>query len=218
MKNKYSLIILDLDGTILNTSKGIFDSINYVIETMNLEKIDDSILKKFIGPPVFDSFKNYCGLNKDRAMEATKLYRKYYWEKGMFEAEIYDEVEEFLKTLKNKNIKLAVATLKREDQAIAILKHFNLYDKFDIVVGVDEANTRKKKDTILIAMNELQCKSKDEVLMIGDTLHDFEGAEKAGVDFAGITYGFGFEKKEKEILKINIFNKLSEIAMKIGAL
>ncbi len=218
MKNKYSLVILDLDGTILNTSKGIFDSIKYVIKSMNLENLDENTLKKFVGPPVVDSFQKYCGLDKDKAMEATKLYRNYYWEKGMFEANIYDGIEEFINILKNNNIKLAVATLKREDQAIAILKHFGLYDKFDVVVGVDEFNTRKKKDTILIAMNQLECKEKSKVLMIGDTLHDFEGAEKACVDFVGITYGFGFEKNKKYNLAIKIFDELSEVSNFIGVL
>lgn len=218
MKNKYSLVILDLDGTILNTSKGIFDSIKYVIKSMNLENLDENILKKFVGPPVVDSFQKYCGLDKDKAMEATKLYRNYYWEKGMFEANIYDGIEEFINILKNNNIKLAVATLKREDQAIAILKHFGLYDKFDVVVGVDEFNTRKKKDTILIAMNQLECKEKSKVLMIGDTLHDFEGAEKACVDFVGITYGFGFKKNKKYNLAIKIFDELSEVSNFIGVL
>ena len=104
MKNKYSLVILDLDGTILNTSKGIFDSIKYVIKSMNLENLDENTLKKFVGPPVVDSFQKYCGLNKDKAMEATKLYRNYYWEKGMFEANIYDGIEEFINILKNNNI------------------------------------------------------------------------------------------------------------------
>lgn len=218
MKNKYSLVILDLDGTILNTSKGIFDSIKYVIKSMNLENLDENTLKKFVGPPVVDSFQKYCGLNKDKAMEATKLYRNYYWEKGMFEANIYDGIKEFISTLKNNNIKLAVATLKREDQAIAILKYFGLYDKFDVVVGVDEFNTRKKKDTILIAMNQLECKEKSKVLMIGDTLHDFEGAEKAGVDFVGITYGFGFKEDKKYNLEIKIFDDLSKVSNFIGVL
>lgn len=51
MKNKYELVIFDLDGTLLDTSPGIFNSVRFAEQQMGFTPILDARLKEFVGPP-----------------------------------------------------------------------------------------------------------------------------------------------------------------------
>ncbi|WP_053983024.1 HAD-IA family hydrolase [Niameybacter massiliensis] len=193
---KYKNIIFDLDGTLLNTSQGIFNSVNSSLEKLGYDKLDEEVLSRFVGPPVYDSFMDICKMNSILAEKATNMYRETYWQIGMYEATLYEGIENLLQNLKKRGCKLTVATLKREDQAIAILKQFNLLEYFDTVHGANEAGTLKKHDLIKIACESVNI-SVDESVMIGDTLHDAKGAEIVGVDFIAVTYGFGFKGNQE---------------------
>ncbi len=55
-------VIFDLDGTLLDTSEGIFRSVDYVIEKLQLPAIGTDIKRTFIGPPMQKSFERVFGL------------------------------------------------------------------------------------------------------------------------------------------------------------
>ena len=90
---------------------------------------------------------------------------------------------------------MAVATYKREDYALRLLKHFD-FDKYcDPMHGADNNNVLKKEDIILMCIDELGAK-KDECVLVGDTDNDAKGAMEAGIPFIAVTYGFGFKSSE----------------------
>ena len=59
---KYDAVIFDLDGTLLDTSEGIFRSVGYVIKSSNLPAITDDVMRTFIGPPIQRSLARVCDL------------------------------------------------------------------------------------------------------------------------------------------------------------
>ena len=63
-------IIFDLDGTLLDTSKGIIESIKHTIHVMDLSALTEDELKSFIGPPLKKSFMNICGCSEERDQPA----------------------------------------------------------------------------------------------------------------------------------------------------
>jgi phosphoglycolate phosphatase len=87
---------------------------------------------------------------------------------------------------------LAVATLKREDYAIDILKHFGLAGFYNIICGSDHESKMSKADVLLKCIGLLKAERSDCVL-IGDTVHDAIGAQQAEIDFLAVTFGFGFK-------------------------
>lgn len=193
MTDKYKIFVFDLDGTLFNTSEGIVKCVEHTISELQLNDVDMPSKLSFIGPPVFDSFKRVFGMNEALATEATLIYRQRYWEQGLFEADIYPGILEVLKYLKNKGVKITVATLKPENFAVRIMEHFGISCYFDAIVGVDLEGSLKKADTIRIGLKRIGVESFDGVLMIGDSEHDQMGANEVGVDFCAVTYGFGFE-------------------------
>ena len=76
--------------------------------------------------------------------------------------------------------------------ALRLLKHYHFDNYTDIMYGGDNDGTLKKRDIIQKCIDTIGVKDLGEVVMVGDTLHDSNGAKELGVDFIGVSYGFGF--------------------------
>lgn len=193
-KQHYKLVIFDLDGTLFDTSKGILNSIDYAVGILKLQKPTIEQKYRFIGPPVFESFKNILELDSKQAKEATMLYRQYYGEHGIWESQMYDGLLNVIQSLKDRKIELGIATLKGEKFATKIVEHAGISKYFSAIFGQDENDSRNKADTISLNLNKTGMLANDAV-MIGDSMHDYNGAESLCVDFCAVTYGFGFNKE-----------------------
>lgn len=188
----YSHIVFDLDGTLTDPKVGITEAIKFALNKMGEKIPPESVLEDFIGPPLFDSFIEKCGLSPGKAMKAVAYYRQYYSRQGLYENHPYPGVESVLKALKSKNVQLYVATSKPEVYAKKILKHFGLSHYFDRIAGATLDGTITRKEEVLDFLSE-QCglDAADSVLMVGDRKFDIEGARHAGFDAAGVLYGYG---------------------------
>ncbi|MBD5497017.1 MAG: HAD-IA family hydrolase [Lachnospiraceae bacterium] len=186
-------IIFDLDGTLLDTSAGIFHSVRYAEKELGLTPIPEADLKKFVGPPPKEMYREIYGLNEQKALAAAKKHREYGASRAVYEAKVYDGMEEVLCRLRQEGFKLGVATLKKQSIAEAVLKNFSLYAYFDQIVGMDEDESYTKCMTIQKAMKNM---SAQKAVIVGDSLYDFMGAQEAGTAFIGVLYGFGFKEGE----------------------
>ena len=77
MKN-VKTIFFDMDGTLIQSEFGIYDSILYALDQFGYQLEDRSILRKFIGPPLYNSFNEFLGFAPEDAERAVALYRDYY--------------------------------------------------------------------------------------------------------------------------------------------
>lgn len=195
----YKYVLFDLDGTITDSGVGIINSIVYALKKYGIEVEDKSQLNKFVGPPLGDSFEKYYGFSKEKAIEAVDYYREYYREKGLFENLVYDGFEDLVKTLKDNNKELVVATSKPEIFAKQILEHFNLSKYFTYIAGSTLDGTRAKKgDVIKYALESCEIKDLSQVIMVGDREHDVIGAKQAGIKSIGVLYGYGNREELEE--------------------
>ncbi len=210
---KYSTIIFDLDGTLLDTSQGIMECANYTANKMGIHKLTVDQQKSFIGPPLMDSFINVCGFSENEAKKAVNLYRERYKEKGILEANHYDQIKELLILINEKKCKSAVATLKRDDFAKKIINHFGLSPYFHSIHGIDDEDAHNKSDIILMCLKEIEQIDLSEVVMIGDSIYDAIGADQLNIDFIAVTYGYGFKNKEdaSRIKNVFIAEKVNDI-------
>ncbi len=193
---EYKYVIFDLDGTLVDTSEGILQAVEYTINKLELKQLDNDILRSFIGPPIEKSFENHCALDAVQAKEAASIFRKHYMDETLFMAKPYDGIFELCDELKKEGCKLAVATYKREKYAIDLLEHFGFEKYMDVMHGSDEAGVLTKADIIDLCVAEMDAK-RDETCLVGDTQHDLIGASGARVKFVGVTYGFGYVLGEK---------------------
>ena len=189
----HTVISFDLDGTLLDTSEGIFNTAQYVMTSFDKELLDDEQLRRFVGPPLRLCFRDIAEIEPELVDEAVHRYRTYYSESGgMVKAEIYANMVELLQALKERDYQLAVATNKNEKLAHTVLDHFGLDSYFDYIGGMDEEGTLTKSDIIIKVLNHFELKEGQKALMIGDTHLDQEGSQNTGIDFVAVKWGFGF--------------------------
>ena len=100
MKN-YKYILFDLDGTITDSALGITNSVKYALNKLNAPIPPYETLCKFIGPPLLDGFRDFCGFDNEKAHTAVNLYREYYKTTGIFENAVYDGIPELLKAVQD---------------------------------------------------------------------------------------------------------------------
>jgi phosphoglycolate phosphatase len=208
MKN-YQLVIFDLDGTLLDTTKGILASVKHAIEQLGLPQLSDKELLTFIGPPIQESFSKCYNLPEDLLKKATGLFRDTYSNENLFQAEPYQGIYEVMNYLSANQIKSAMATYKREDYALKLLKYFKFDEYTDVMFGADNENKLTKSDIIMKCLNKSGIEDPSQVVVIGDTLYDAIGAKNMNVDFIAVTYGFGFGKNE-DLSEIDFVARVDE--------
>ena len=197
IKKKYSAILFDVDGTLLDTSEGIIKSVEYTVDNLNLRPLSEEEKKSFIGPKIFDSLKNvYPELSESEVKDAAKIFRDRYSTVDLLKAKPYDGITELLKKLKKNNYLVGIATYKREDYALGIVRHFGIAEYCDCIEGSDFDGKLTKQDIINKCIDKLNT-DKSKILMVGDTDNDKIGAENAGVDFLAVTFGFGYKPDNK---------------------
>ena len=193
--NQIKAILFDLDGTLLDTSAGIRHSVRYAMSQLHLPQPSDDQIGEFIGPPIQESLMKYAGITAEEAQKGANIFREFYKNEALFEASLYEGILSILEQLRQHGIKIGVATYKREDYAIEILKHFDIVPYCDVIHGADNENRLSKADIIQLCCDELR-EDKAHILLVGDTEHDAKGAALSGVRFCAVTWGFGYRKKD----------------------
>lgn len=188
----FSTILFDLDGTLLDTSPGIFATANHTMGELGYDAIPPHRLRTFVGPPLADCFRIAGQLPEEQILPAITIYRKKYAEGGMFNATPYEGIPEVLLELKVRGCLLGVATLKHEGVAREVLDFFGIRPHLDTLAGSDDSGNMTKGDIIKLALVRMGVTDASTVVMVGDTSLDQQGALDAGVAFIGVDYGFGF--------------------------
>lgn len=211
MKN-YSTVLFDLDGTLTDSSQGIINSIIYALKKYNINDYDMSLLKKFLGPPLHESFERFFSFDKEKSLQAVKLYREYFSLKGLLENEVYGGITELIQSLKENGKSLIVATSKPQPFTDKIMEHFDLAKYFDFIAGSNMDTTRSKKaEVIEYALSECNIKDKSKVIMIGDRAEDMIGAQSVGIDSIGVEYGYGTSDELKNAGATYIVKSVEEL-------
>lgn len=190
---KYSTVLWDIDGTLLNTLDSLVSSYRYTIDKLALEERSDEEIASYIGPTPQTIFQTHFNMDKISAQKASDIFRENYKNKNLYNAKVYNGIYEVLETLKRSNINQAVATNKRQDYAIEICRYFKIDQYCNPIIGSDNQNTLTKKDIVKQCLEYLQVEASHRVVLIGDTNGDKTAAEQVGIDFIGVNYGFGFK-------------------------
>ena len=192
----YNAVLFDFDGTIIDSMEGISKSVVYALNSFGIREDDQNNLRRFIGPPLWDSFRNYYGFDNVQANKAVEKYRERYSEYGWKEFKLYDGIDNLLKELKQNDIKLGIASAKPHTFVTKILEYAGILKCFDTIAGAELDGKRSEKpDLIRYALKSLGIYNKEmnmhNIVMVGDRIYDYNGAKEIGIDFIGVLYGFG---------------------------
>ena len=119
-------VLFDFDGTLFDTGEGILRSVQYALEGFGIHETDTARLRKFVGPPLLDSFSELYAMTPEQAQAAVARYRERYLPVGIYECTLYPGIPELLERLRAHGFRIAVATGKPTPMARSILQRFDL--------------------------------------------------------------------------------------------
>ncbi|MGH8690401.1 MAG: HAD family hydrolase [Burkholderiales bacterium] len=184
---RYSLIVFDWDGTIIDSASTIAACIQDASRDLGLEVPSRERASHVIGLGLHDALMAAApGLPAARYPEFVELYRKHFRarEDSM---QLFAGMQDLLSELCKTRL-LAVATGKSRRGLERAFEATSLKACFAASRCADETSPKPHPAMLLELMDELNA-SRDQVLMIGDTSHDMEMARAAGVDALAVTYG-----------------------------
>ncbi len=189
---RYSTVIFDLDGTLLDTLNDLAASVNYAMRQHGLPEHSTDDVRRFVGNgvrvlmeraiPGGDAFPQFD------AVYAT--FRQHYMRHSLDTTRPYDGITELLHKLKDHGCHVAVVSNKMMAATKALVAHF--FPEVEVAIGEDEAAGISKKpapDTVREALRRLQADAHDAVY-IGDSEVDIMTARNSGLPCISVLWGF----------------------------
>ena len=182
------LVLFDMDGTLVDSTPGIWASIRVAAIGLGLAVPTAEQLRSMVGPPLQDGFAATFSLGAADVDRAVAAYRAHYAAGAMYDADVYPGIPALLTALRAGGAVLAVATSKPEPFAVRILEHAGLLEFFDSVHGATLDGTVRHKDQVVAASLAAHPDGERPVL-VGDRSHDVLGARTHGLPCIGAGWG-----------------------------
>ncbi len=208
----YKVVLFDLDGTLVDTSEGIINAAKEALTELNLNLPSDEEIRSCIGLPIGEPLGEIYGWSEAVKREFYDVFRPIYKNKYVFQCSLFPEIVSLLLELKETGHFIGITTNKRKDSTELLLQHLKMSDLFNIVVAQDQNYVRDKSDMILDALNLLHI-GKGCSVLVGDSISDSEAANKAGISFVGVRYGYGFKESVDNIKLVDSVNELRELLL-----
>jgi phosphoglycolate phosphatase len=185
-------LLFDLDGTLTDPAPGITACIAHALRALGRTPPPAGELRRFIGPPLRAVFAEALATD-DVALveEGVRLYRERFSTLGLYENSVYPAVARVLGELSSEGFELRVVTSKAHVYADRIIDHFELRQFFPRVYGAELSGERSSKAELLGQVLSSERVQPQRACMIGDRLHDIEGARAHGIATVGVTWGYG---------------------------
>ena len=216
MNKNFKCTIFDLDGTLINSGPDLLNSLNYVLNQNNLEKIDKNVIGNLVGGGAEAMIKKgyaYLNANLDekKIPLLINLFINHYYENCTKETKLYDGVLDTLKFLKDKAF-ICLCTNKKQFLAEKIIEELGIKDFFNYILGSDGKTPLKPEiDMPKKCLDRFQVPPKRTVF-IGDSENDILPAKKLGMFSVHVTYGYG--KLKEQIDADLVIDSLEELKKK----
>lgn len=186
------IVIFDMDGTLLDSKKDITISINYIRELhYNLPPLSEEFIVEAINMEVRNLPKMFYGteLYEDKDRDVFEIH---YALQCIQNPYLYNGVKETLQELVASGVKISVATNAPTPFASRMLKHLEVDEMFDVIIGADKVRVSKPDPQMLheILNHYGFDKERDEAWMVGDNSKDMLSAQNAGIGSMFATWGF----------------------------
>ena len=184
------ILLLDLDGTLVDPAAGIIGSCRHAMARMGCPLGDDADLRWIIGPSIRGTFSRLLNGRGDPE-EAVRLYRERYAEWGLTNATPYEGIHDVLRARRAAGTRLFLCTAKATVFAQRVVEHFGFADLLDGVYGAELGGRFEDKGELIAHLLAQENLAKDDVCMVGDREHDVLAAHRNGIPAVGVLWGYG---------------------------
>jgi phosphoglycolate phosphatase len=188
-KNKYSVVIFDWDGTLVDSTARIVDSMQLASSVVGLPMLTNHAIQQIIGLGLPEALRKlWPEISEDQLQLMRSSYSANFSRHSNVEADFFPQAHQFFEELQRLGYVLAVATGKTRKGLDEMLDSLNVRDVFDITRCADETTSKPDPHMLEEILAELQLSS-DQALMVGDTSFDLDMAKNINMDAVGMTHG-----------------------------
>ena len=186
------VVLLDLDGTLIDSAPGILSSFDAALRALGHTPEPSLDLSALIGPPVEDVMRLVLEqYGDDRVAEAVSAYRADYGQRGLLASQPYPGVAEALSVLRDAGAQLILATSKRREFAQRILEHIGFERLFTAIHGSEPGGALDHKPELIAHIIESHGLTPSGCVMVGDRRYDIAGAHANKMRALGVLWGYG---------------------------
>ena len=198
---KKQLVIFDLDGTLLDTVADLANATNQALEQCGYPTHPVEAYYKFVGNGINKLFARALpteASNEENVLRVRSLFVPYYNEHNADYSRPYPGVVELLHTLQEDGVKIAVASNKYHEATLKLVHYFFPDIRFAAIYGQREDVPIKPAPDIVYDILRDTGISTEQALYVGDSGVDMQTACNAGIESAGVTWGFRSEAELRE--------------------
>ena len=222
MKPAYGLLVFDLDGTLIDSTQDLAQSVNAARADAGLPPLPTAVVASYVGNGADMLIRRALGpaASDEEVDRGLAFFLRYYREHMLDHTVLYAGVREALAAWRGAGLAMAVLTNKPERFSRDLVAGLGLGEWFARVYGGNSFQTKKPDPHGLrLIMRELGF-GPARTLMIGDSSVDVLTARNAGTDCAGVSYGLrpqDFKQHPPDFL-VDDMRELASVVAAIGRL
>ena len=206
-------VLLDLDGTLIDSRPGIAASCLATLRALGHAPDEAFDIAPFIGPPLEEVLRVLLRTYDDDRLEvAVVAYRQHYGDSGYLGSELYPGIGEALEDMRQAGLRIYMATSKREIFARRIAEHLNLAGYFDGIYGSVHGGALDHKPELLAHILSERNLMASDALMVGDRRHDIVGAHAVKMRGLGVLWGYGSRDELETVGADHLVERTADLA------
>lgn len=207
-----ALIVFDLDGTLMDSYRGLAVAMNHVLEEMGLPTYPEDAYKKFVGNGIEMLVERALPEgHKDQLDVAFPKMIDHYIKEYEYGLVVYDGIYELLDQLFKEGHQIAMITNKFHHMAKVIMESFFSQYAFKAIIGRSDIYPAKPDPETLLSVVERSGLAKEQCYMVGDTEVDIMTARNAGVQEIFVTWGFRKLHEIEDLVPLNVIDHPREL-------
>ena len=183
---RWSFVLFDLDGTVVNTIPLIIASYDYAMRHVLGERVGPEEARGWIGKTLYDTFHSRYPEHADDLISAYIEFNLASMETML---EQYSGMRELLTDVTRAGVTIGIATSKRRSSAERTLGYSHLADVIPVTVAMDDTAVHKPDPAPLLLALELLGADPSRSVYVGDAVVDVQAAHAAGLPAISVSWG-----------------------------
>jgi phosphoglycolate phosphatase len=185
------LLIFDLDGTLIDSSRDLADSVNATRAWMGLPSLHNDAVYSYVGDGAPTLIRRvFPGAGEDDLARALRYFLDYYREHMLDATTLYPGVREALDRFHDAGVPMAVLTNKPVRFSVQLVEGLGLEMHFFRIYGGNSFEEKKPHPRGIEMLMAESAAARERTIMVGDSAVDVRTARNAGVQACGVSWGF----------------------------